>query len=40
MKTVINGLIYTLVGVVGMAYIAILFGVFLGVASRAFHWVA
>ena len=40
MKTVIKGLIYTLAGVVGMAYIAILFGVFLGVASRAFHWIA
>lgn len=40
MKTLIKGLIYTLAGVIGMAYIAILFGVFAGVAYTAFHWIA
>lgn len=39
MKGVINSLVYTLIEFFGLAYIAALLGVLIGIVYKTFHWV-
>nr|DAE52727.1 MAG TPA: holin [Caudoviricetes sp.] len=39
MKSVYIGLVYTILGFFGMAYIAALLGILIGIAYKAFHWI-
>lgn len=39
MKSVYTGLVYTVLGFFGTAYIAALLGILIGIAYKAFHWI-
>lgn len=39
MKSVINALVYAIIGYLGLAYIALCLGILIGVAYKAFHWI-
>lgn len=39
MKSVYTGLVYTVLGLFGLAYIAALLGILIGIAYKAFHWI-
>ena len=39
MKSVYTGLAYTVLGFFGLAYIAALLGILIGIAYKAFHWI-
>ena len=39
MKGVWTGLVYTVIGFFGLAYIAALLGILIGIAYKAFHWI-
>jgi len=39
MKGVINSLVHALIGFFGLAYIAALLGILIGIAYKTFHWI-
>lgn len=39
MKSIINGLVYSILGFFGLAYIAAILGILIGIAYKTFRWV-
>lgn len=39
MKSIINGLVYSILVFFGLAYIAAILGILIGIAYKTFHWI-